>query len=306
MTVPGCSGRKLFSTRIGNVLLDRGRHGRRVQHLGAEESELGRLGEGELRDEARPLDDARIGSHHAVDVRPDLDLVGTQGRPEDRRREIAPAAAEGRDVALLVLADVPGHHRHPRDLAERGADALLGLGQRASGAEAPIGQDPCLPGVDRSSGQPGAREVRSYQPRREPLAVTRERVHRAGRAFAQEGHAVHEAAELGEHPVEECQVEPEPRQRFMVSAGERLVLRLPCLTAARELGQTKEPVRHAADGGDDDDRPALECCANDRGQPPYRLGTSDGGAAELLHDHEWFAPPEGVEVERGANACRVR
>ena len=37
---------------------------------------------------------ARIGAQHAVDVGPDVDLVGVEQRAEDRRREVAAVAAE--------------------------------------------------------------------------------------------------------------------------------------------------------------------------------------------------------------------
>ena len=100
MRVPSTSGRREFRISTGNVLLDGGQHGGRVQHLGAEIGQLGGFGEGDRLDAMAARQDRGIGGEHAVDVGPDLDLFGADARADDGGGEVGAAAAErGGDAA---------------------------------------------------------------------------------------------------------------------------------------------------------------------------------------------------------------
>ena len=111
---------------------DPARHGgadrRRMEHLRAEERELGRLGIAHLRHEARRGHDARVGRQNAVHVGPDLDAA--HGAPdvmergaEERGRVVRAAAAERRRRAVRSGADEASRHddpARPRGAARRG------------------------------------------------------------------------------------------------------------------------------------------------------------------------------------------
>ena len=64
----------------GNVVLDGGQQGCRVQHLGSEAGQLGGLMEADLGDALGLGTDARIGGENAADVGPDLDAGTRRGR----------------------------------------------------------------------------------------------------------------------------------------------------------------------------------------------------------------------------------
>ncbi len=95
-----------------------------LQHLGAERGELEHL----LARDARELPcvgaDPRVGRVDAVDVRVDLADVGLQRGGERHAGRVGAAAAERRDVSVLVLALEP---RHDGDLAasERRAQRIV-------------------------------------------------------------------------------------------------------------------------------------------------------------------------------------
>ena len=76
-----------------------------------ERSQLGRLIEANLLDQPRALDDARICSEHAVDIRPDLDRLGAERGTKQRCAVIAAATTEGRDDAASRRAHEPAHDR---------------------------------------------------------------------------------------------------------------------------------------------------------------------------------------------------
>ena len=54
-----------------------------MQNLGAVISQLGDLGITDLGQGARVRNQARVGGHYAVDIRPDPDIVGGQHGPQD-------------------------------------------------------------------------------------------------------------------------------------------------------------------------------------------------------------------------------
>jgi hypothetical protein len=57
-------------------------------------------------------EDARVAGQHAVDVGPDLDLVGGQGCADDGGSVVGAAAAEGRDDTVFGRADEAADHGH--------------------------------------------------------------------------------------------------------------------------------------------------------------------------------------------------
>ena len=75
-----------------------------MNHLGAEVRELHRLLVRERVDDRRVGNEARIGAQHAVDVGPDVDLVGVEQVADDRRGEIAAVASERRLEAVAGRA----------------------------------------------------------------------------------------------------------------------------------------------------------------------------------------------------------
>ena len=158
MRVPGASGRWEFRMRTGMPRPTAGRIVARVQDLGAEVGELGGLVEAQLRDDAGRRHHPRVGGEHAVDVGPDLDLVGGEPGPEERGREVGAAAPEGGGEPGRGGADEAADHRHepvgqqraherPQPLVGRLAvgegGAVLGVGhehapaRRASGRRGP-------------------------------------------------------------------------------------------------------------------------------------------------------------------------
>jgi hypothetical protein len=84
----------------------------RVQDLGPEVGELGRLVGRDLGDHLRPRLDPRVDGGHAGRLGPDLDLLRPQHRAEDRRRAVRPSAPKGRGDALEGRAHVAAEDRH--------------------------------------------------------------------------------------------------------------------------------------------------------------------------------------------------
>ena len=79
-----------------NAAPDGRRHRLRMDHLRAEVRELHRFAVRHLVDDPGLRHLARIAAHHAVDVGPDVNLVGIEQRTEDRRGVVAAVASERR------------------------------------------------------------------------------------------------------------------------------------------------------------------------------------------------------------------
>src|SRR5690606_10732892 len=108
----------------------------------------------------RLRDDARIGGEDAVDVGPDLDLLRSEGRSEDRRGVVASAATERRDVLLLIAADIARDDGDLIGSRKGGADALVDVRERTRGAEAAVGDEPGVEGIPSASRKTDRGEVR--------------------------------------------------------------------------------------------------------------------------------------------------
>src|SRR5579862_976611 len=107
-----------FATRVarvedvdGNILLNRRQHGCRVQYFRAEVSELGGFVEADEFDATRFGTEVGIGGHHAVDVSPDFDALGTQLSAYDCGGVIGTAATDGRGVSAFGCADKAANNR---------------------------------------------------------------------------------------------------------------------------------------------------------------------------------------------------
>ena len=85
----------------------------RVQHLGAEVGQLGRLADVQLRDHARVGHDARIGGEQARDVLPERDLLGRQRASEQRGGQIGAAPPERRHAGRAPIVRVVVRGRRP-------------------------------------------------------------------------------------------------------------------------------------------------------------------------------------------------
>ena len=139
-----------------NAAIDSRRDRLRMQHLGPEPRQLRRLDVRNAVDDPRRGDEARIARHHAVDVRPYLDLTRARRRADDRRAVVRAAASEGRRRAVDGPSDEAAHHRDQIPLDQRHKHALCGLRglvhQRTGLAEARVG-DHDLFRIDELTGQ---------------------------------------------------------------------------------------------------------------------------------------------------------
>ena len=108
------------------AVVDREDRGR-IDHLRAEVAQLHRLFEAQSVDDIGIADDARVGCHETVDVGPDFEHRGIEGRGENRRRIVRTSSAEVRSVpARQIARDEAGHDHRVRHLPERLADQFLG------------------------------------------------------------------------------------------------------------------------------------------------------------------------------------
>ena len=159
-----------------------------MEHLGAGIGQLGYLAIGEFLDGGGVRDDARIGGHHPVHVGPDPDLVGGQGRADQRGGVVAAAAAQGGGDPGVRGAEETGHDRDDafvQDWVQNGAGGLLG------GREIGMGGEELVVGDDQPRGldvlRRGARGVhhRGQQAHRHALAQGGHRVQGARGGLAQ-------------------------------------------------------------------------------------------------------------------------
>ena len=166
-----------------------------MDDLRAEVAELGGLGVRQRGERLRVLHHARVGAHDPTHVGVDAELVRGYGGREDGGRIVRPAPAERRGHALGGRADEPGDHRY-RAVAEARRELLCGarfrfVEDRVGVAELVVGDDEAL-GRERLGLHPMVIEHRGDDRRRDPLAVRDDRVHRPGRAFAQDRDALQE------------------------------------------------------------------------------------------------------------------
>ena len=159
MRVPGASGSVGVEDAHRDAEAHRGQDRGRVQDLGAEVGELGRLVEAELRDDPGRRDHPRVGGEHAVDVGPDLDLVGLEPGAEERGREVGAPAPEGGGEPGRGGAHEAADHRHEPVGQQRAHERPQALVGRLA-----VGEGRAVLGV-RSRAGPARRAIGSRGPR---------------------------------------------------------------------------------------------------------------------------------------------
>jgi hypothetical protein len=263
-----------------------------VEDLGAVVGDLGSLAVMELGDEARLGHVPRVCGQDPRHVLPEHAALRAQGAREERRREVRPAPAEGRELALGAGADEARDDgdleapKHRKELAPRpgtGEDHVRGraavssvrrdeaegihLGGRGSrgdeggpheghgGALSPGDEGVRGLGVEAAQGGDGAAEVAVFLgPGREALQEPPPLRPRG-----------HEVPGEGPVPLEVRGGDPGPRGA-LAPGGER--------PAAEEV------VRGTRDGGDDDDERAF-VGEHEAARPPDGGGVREGRASEL-------------------------
>ncbi len=210
---------------------DRGKDRARVEHLGAEVGELGRLAERQVRDDARVAHHAGIGGEHAVDVGPDLDLGHAEARADDGRGVVRAAAPERRRHAVARGADVPADDRHEpgrevrRHLPLQG---VAGLGGQWRGSRVLVVGDDRLARVDPRRIDAGGLKRARHDAAAEQLARRRDAVAGARRGLAQDRERRQHRAQLvdllldrRDRPRSGRAGAPAPRPRPGGAAGSR-------------------------------------------------------------------------------------
>ena len=284
-----------------DVALDGGQHRARMQHPAAEVGQLGRLGERDPRQGPRVGDDRRVRGHDAVDVGPDLYLVGPDARPDDGGAEVGAAAAQRRPVPVHGPGDEPAHHRHPprrRVRPDQAIDPRVRRAERGVLGEPVVGhQDVARVDVH------GVEAALAEQPRH----------HEAGDALAVRERGVGQPGarppvrrrDLGQGAVELVAVgvdealqtrhvgEDRRRRREQVVADGRDPppgVRQP--TVRGEVDGGHEPVRRPSHRRDHHHRRAGGAVGYQPRDARQRVARRERAAAELHHDH-------------GAVPCRV-
>ena len=112
-----------------NAVAPRRRHGRRIDHLGAEVREFEHLFVAQSRDRQGILHAPGVGRHDARNVGPDLDPLGVERGAEERGGEVGAAASQGRRLTVRTASQETGHHLQRGsgpEVREVGGDRLQG------------------------------------------------------------------------------------------------------------------------------------------------------------------------------------
>ena len=176
--------------------------GGRVDDLRPEVTELHRLGKREVLDDIGGVDNPRVGRHKAVDIGPDFELRGTERRSQDGCRVVRPTPAEVGHIARdAVRRDEAGHHGHPGQLGKVAFHQLVGL------VEVDNVLTILAAGLDEKAGIVVNRPLDdpTHDERREPLAVTHNRVERLGREVLDERHPPEDIAQFAQQRVDKGQ-----------------------------------------------------------------------------------------------------
>ena len=125
----GVLGIKGAADQQRNAVAPRRRHGRRIDHLGAEVREFEHLLVAQSRDRQGILHAPGVGRHDARNVGPDLDPLGVERGADERGGEVGAAASQGRRLTVRTASQETGHHLQRGsgpEVREVGGDRLQG------------------------------------------------------------------------------------------------------------------------------------------------------------------------------------
>ena len=124
-------------------------HGLRMNHLGAEVSQLHRLVIGELIDDLSVGNEARIGRQHSIHVGPNDDFRRLQQRAEYRPGKIAAVASERGLHPAGGRCDEAGHDQSAREVRRhQPLEVLFARGPLHRGTQGSPFDDDHFPGID--------------------------------------------------------------------------------------------------------------------------------------------------------------
>ena len=269
----------------GDPLEADGVHGRRIDDLRAEVAQFHRLFVGQFVDDVRGPDDAGVGGHEPVHIRPYLQDGCVQGGRENAGRVVRPAPAEGGDVPGAVPGDEAGDDGH---------GTAFPIAPEALGNQLVRGFEVHVPAVRPDEVQRivqrGVPDGGRDDPRGEAFAEAQDLgAGLVGQDLEQED-APADALEFIQQGIDRpAQRAAGLRVPHEVRAGVDVALPegpdVFLVGAVRRLGQGRDAdqfVGHPAEGGDDDDG-RFFLGGDDGFDPPDVVGGGDGTAAEF-HD----------------------
>ena len=273
---------------------DGGRHRLRVDDLRAEIRELHGLAVRHLVDDLGLGHLARVAAHDAVDVGPDVDLVGIEQRTEDRRGVVAAVTAQRRRQTVLVRRYETGDDGDPVEGARDGGGELRPR-------QLPIRDGPHLGMLDdehvaRVQEHDVAAltelmlEERGDLARRPNLPVAGNEIAAAVRRGAHERERLQDALDVCEVAVEvghdrlRTGGAEKLQVRLLVTRAQRLQRCLDGLLLRRFLDEPEQVVSHAFHRRNDDGQIVTAAlAADDVGHAADAARVGNTGAAELVH-----------------------
>ncbi len=265
-----------------------------MENFGAEVGELGGFGEGDAFDAMAAGEHGGVAGEHAVDVGPDLDLLGADARADDGGGEVRTAAAERGGDAVFGGGDEAAHYDDVFSGERRDDCGEAGVGfrvERSGLGVAAVGDDQ-LARVGMDGGQAVRLEEADDDEAGEALAEAGDGVDGARGQLAENREAADEFGEFlemffdgalhaGFAEMKIAQI-VEQRESGVAMAGDG------------GAGDFEQLVGGFAHRGDDDDGMAGEAGFDDGGDAFDGGGGLDGGAAELHDDHRSSRPSESM------------
>ena len=273
-----------------DAAFDRGRHRLRVQDLGAEVREFAGFGVRQSRDLHGFGYEPGVGRQHAVDVAPDVQLLGVEQGGEDRARVVAAVPAQRRDAPVAGARDEAGHDRARRHRREVVGGARVREVPLHDGTELGLVDDEHFTRVEPAARSPAPADGGVDHRRGPDLAESRHEVLQVGRDGADQRLRVQQVVQRLELRLQPSEngfgLAGEQRlRRRRVPLGERGEGRGPAVVlGGRELDEIDEGVGDALHGGDDDDL-AFHTRQQDVGHARDALRIGDAAASELVGDH---------------------
>ena len=261
--------------------------------LRARAGELEGLGEGERGDRAGARDERGIGGQDAVDVGPQLHLLGAERGAEDGGREVRALVAEGGGDARRRGADVAPDDGHPpghQERRHRRAQPLRGRRVVGVGAGEEVVGHQHLPAVEAGGVDPGVAEGLGEDGARQHLAERGDDVGERGVERRAWPIAVSAASRAAKRSAKTASREPASTTGPASRSWKARRRAAPSRARSRRPGRRGLGRREQVPGGlrhrrDDDERPAVELAADEADDAADARGRADRAAAELLDDH---------------------